>query len=306
MDKKRLIIIDGHSLAHRAFHALPPFTTKNGEQTGAVYGFLLAFFKTIKEFNPDFIVAAFDFPGATFRHEELKTYKAKRPKMPDELSSQITKIKKILRSFKVPIFEKEKFEADDLIGTIAKEALRKQIIPKIEIIILSGDCDLLQLVNANTRVYLLKRGVKNTVLCGIEEVKDKYDGLAPDRLLDYKGLRGDPSDNIPGVSGIGEKTAIELIKKFTSLENLYKDLEENTDEVGEIKSRIRDKLLNHKEDAFLSKKLSEINCNVSIDFILENCYFSGFKKKEIEEVFKEWGFTSLLNKIPKPKSLDKE
>ena len=222
--KKRLIVIDGNSVIHRAFHALPPLTTKSGKLVNAIYGFLLVFFKAIKEFQPDFIAAAFDFPGPTFRHKKFKEYKAKRPPAPEELYQQIPKVKEILEAFNVPIFEKESFEADDIIGTISQLASKKQVFPEIETIILSGDLDALQLVDSQTKAYTLRKGVKDVVLYDEKLVKEKFQGLTPEQLLDFKALRGDPSDNIPGVTGIGEKTAIGLLLKFGSLENLYKEI----------------------------------------------------------------------------------
>ncbi len=171
--KKKLLIIDSNSVIHRAYHALPPLTTKNGELTNAIYGFLLVFLKAIKEFKPEFIAATFDLQAPTFRHKKFKAYKAKRPTAPEELYSQIPKIKDLLRQFNVPIFEKEGFEADDIIGTIAKLAPRKQVFPKIETIILSGDLDVLQLVDKQTKVYTLRKGVKDTVLYNENLVKEK-------------------------------------------------------------------------------------------------------------------------------------
>jgi DNA polymerase-1 len=163
-EKKRLIIIDSNSLIHRAYHALPSLTTKKGELVNAVYGFLLVFLKVIKEFQPNYIAATFDSAAPTFRHKRFKEYKAKRPPAPEELYQQIPKVKEILTAFRVPIFEKEGFEADDIIGTIAKKAPKKQVIPEIETIILSGDLDTLQLVNPKTKVYSLRKGVKDTIL----------------------------------------------------------------------------------------------------------------------------------------------
>ena len=209
-EKKRLIIIDSNSIIHRAFHALPLLTTKNGELVNAVYGFLLVFFKAIREFQPDYIAACFDFPGPTFRHKKYKEYKAKRPPTPKELYQQIPKIKEILKDFNVPIFEKEGFEADDIIGTLAAFSTKKVIASPIETIILSGDTDILQLVNPQTKVYVLKKGVKDIVLYDENLVKEKFQGLTPEQILDFKALRGDPSDNIPGVTGVGEKIAIDL------------------------------------------------------------------------------------------------
>ena len=243
-EKKKLIIIDSNSIIHRAYHALPPLTTKKEELVNAVYGFLLVFFKAIREFQPDFIAATFDFPAPTFRHKKYKEYKAKRPPAPEELYQQIPKVKEVLEAFNVPIFEKEGFEADDIIGTIAHLAPKRQIIPEVETIILSGDLDVLQLINPKTKIYSLRKGVKDIVLYDENLVKEKFQGLTPQQLLDFKALKGDPSDNIPGVTGIGEKTAIELIKEFGSLENLYQNLEK-------LKPKLKESLLLQKEQAFL-------------------------------------------------------
>jgi DNA polymerase-1 len=295
--KKYLVIIDGNSISHRAYHALPPLTTKKGEPVGAVYGFFLVFFKTLKEFKPDFVVATFDLPAPTFRHKEFVHYKAQRPKMPDELSWQIFKIKEILSNFNVPIFEKEGFEADDLIGTISKLAPKKQIIPPLEVIVLSGDSDILQLVDPNTKVYNLKKGVKNTILYDTEKVKEKYQGLTPQQLPDFYGLKGDSSDNIPGVKGVGEKTGIQLIKEFENLENLYEELEINTDKAKKLKIKLKQILLNSKNEAFFSKNLAKIKIDVPIDFNLEKCRFGNYKKEKIIEIFKSLEFYSLIEKI---------
>ncbi len=298
MDKKRLIIIDSNAVIHRAFHALPPLTTKKGELVNAIYGFLLVFFKAIKEFQPDFVVATFDFPAPTFRHEKYKLYKATRKKAPQELYDQIPKIKEILESFNIQIFKKQGFEADDLIGTISKTAPKKQILPEIETIILTGDLDALQLVDKNTKVYALRKGLKDTVLYDKEKVKEKYDGLIPEDLVDYKGLRGDPSDNIPGVPGVGEKTAIFLIKEFGTLENLYEELEQNSEKAGKIKESLRKKLLDYKEQAFISKMLAEINQNVPIEFDLEKCRWPGYNKDRVVHLFKNYEFRTLIDRLP--------
>lgn len=296
-DKKRLIIIDSNAVIHRAFHALPPLTTKKGELVNAIYGFLLVFFKAIKEFQPDFVVATFDFPAPTFRHKKYKPYKATRKKAPQELYDQIPKIKEILESFNIQIFEKQGFEADDLIGTISKAAPKKQILPEIETIILTGDLDALQLVDKNTKVYALRKGLKDTVLYDKEKVKEKYDGLIPEDLVDYKGLRGDPSDNIPGVPGVGEKTAIFLIKEFGTLENLYEELEQNSEKAGKIKESLRKKLLDYKEQAFISKMLAEINQNVPIEFDLEKCRWPSYNKDRVIRLFKNYEFQTLIDRL---------
>lgn len=305
-DKKRLIIIDSNSVIHRAYHALPPLTTKKGEVVGAVYGFLLVFLKAIRDFQPDYIAACFDFPGPTFRHKKYKEYKAKRPPTPEELRQQISKLKEVLTAFNVPIFEKEGFEADDLIGTIARLAPKKQVLPKVETIILSGDLDTLQLINPQTKVYSLRKGVKDTILYDEKLVREKFQGLNPEQLLDFKALRGDPSDNIPGICGIGEKTAIELLLVFGSLENMYKQLKENPEKAETLKPKLKEILLKDEGQAFLSKDLAQINKNTPLDFNLEKCRWVGYNKEKAARVLKKLEFFSLIKKLPAPKEQIKE
>ena len=317
-NKKNLIIIDSNSIIHRAYHALPRLTTKGGELVNAVYGFLLVFFKAIKDFQPDYIAAAFDFPAPTFRHKKYKEYKAKRPPAPEELYQQIPKVKEILKSFNVPVFEKEGFEADDIIGTISKLAPKKQVFPEIETIILSGDLDTLQLVNPRTRVYSLRKGVKDIILYDEKLVKEKFKGLKPEQLLDFKSLRGDPSDNIPGVTGIGEKTAIELLLKFGSLENLYKAveedksssppftaariIEENSEKAKQIRPKLKETLLKYKEQAFISKDLAKLFENVPIDFNLKECHWKEYNKEKAAQILKNLEFHSLIKRLPTAKT----
>jgi len=300
-EKKHLVILDSNAVIHRAFHALPPLTAKNGEVVNAVYGFLLVFFKVMKEFKPEFVVAAFDVAAPTFRHEKYKAYKAKRPPAPETLYSQIPKVKEFMESFNVPVFEKAGFEADDIIGTIAYQV--QENVPEIEIIIVSGDLDTLQLINSSTKVYNLRKGVKDTVLYDESLVKEKY-GLTPKQILDYKALRGDPSDNIPGVTGVGEKTAIELLLEFNNLENIYQELGQDSEKAKAVKRGVREKLVKYKEQAFLSKSLAEINTAVPIDFNLEICRWQDFDRKKAVEILERFDFKSLIDRLPgseKPK-----
>ncbi|OGZ17612.1 MAG: hypothetical protein A2Z78_00460 [Candidatus Nealsonbacteria bacterium RBG_13_36_15] len=296
--KKLFIVIDGNAILHRAYHALPPLTTKRGELVSAIYGFLLVLFKALKELQPDYVVATFDLPGPTFRHIQFKEYKATRVRAPEEFYSQIPKLKEILQSFNIPIFEKEGYEADDLIGTIANLVSEKKILPKIETIILSGDLDVFQLINTETKVHFLRKGIKDTVLCGQKEVEKRYQGLKPNQLTDYKALRGDSSDNIPGVPGIGEKTAISLIGEFGSLEHLYEELERGVERTKKIRNRIRETLLCSKEQAFLSKTLATIQKNVLIDFNLEKCQWGRYNKVKTAQLLNNLEFQSLIKKLP--------
>lgn len=283
---KRIIIIDANAIIHRAYHALPKLTTKSGEIVNAIYGFMLFFLKAVREFNPDYIASAFDYPAPTFRKEKYPLYKAHREKAPDELYSQIPKVKNVLESFGVPAFEKKGFEADDVIGTIAQKASEEGI----ESIILTGDMDALQLVNGQTKVYALSRGIKNAVLYDIEEVKKNYGGLLPRQLVDFKSLRGDASDNIPGVKGIGEKTAIELINKFGKLDSIYESIDK-------INKPLQEKLLRNKKEAFTSKLLAEINKNVPIEFDIRKCEWKKYYSEEGLKELEKYGFNSLIKKI---------
>jgi len=295
--KKLLIIIDSNSIVHRAFHALPPLSTKSGQVVGAVYGFLLVFLKALKELHPDYIAATFDLPGPTFRHEKFKEYKATRPPTAQGICEQLPKVKEILKAFNISIFEKQGFEADDIIATIANLVSGQNEKAELETIILSGDSDTFQMVDNNTKVYFLRKGVKDTVLYDENLVKDKYQGLTPEKLADFKGLKGDPSDNIPGVKGIGEKTAIGLILKFGNLENLFKEIEEDSERAAEIPQRIKEILIKGKEQAFLSKDLSLAEKNAPIDFDLDKCYWQKLDKEKAREIFEKFEFQSLINRL---------
>lgn len=297
--KKRLLLIDANSLIHRAFHALPPsFTTSTGEMVNAVYGFCLAFFKAIKEFQPDYIAAAFDVAAPTFRDKKFKAYKAKRKKAPDELYRQMPLVKKVLAAFHVPMYEKEGFEADDIIGTISLQAPRKQVKPQLQTIILSGDADVFQLVDGHTKAYALRKGIQDSVLYDEKAVEKRFGGLRSDQLVDYKALRGDPSDNIPGVTGIGEKTAIALLLRFGSLENIYTEMQENTESVQALKPRVRDLLMQYKEQAAISKELAHIERHVPIAFKLSDLAWKDFDEKTVKELFQSFGFRSLTLRLP--------
>ena len=295
--KKKLVVIDSNSLIHRAYHALPPLSTRKGELVNGIYGFLLIFFRVVKELKPDLLVAAFDYPAPTFRHKEYKSYKAKRKKAPQDLYDQIPKVKEILSKSGIPCFEEEGFEADDLIGTIVTKAPLKQVYPKLETVIISGDMDVLQLVNKETKVWALKKGIKEAVFYTKEKVKEKYGGLNPGQLLDFKALRGDPSDNIPGVTGVGEKTAISLINKFKSLENLYSELEENTEKAGKMPKSIREKLKSQKDQAYISKKLAEIKCDIPIDLNLSEAQLEKIDKKKMADFLWGFEFKTLIEKM---------
>lgn len=285
--KNRLIVIDGNALIHRSFHALPPtMATKKGEMVNAVYGFTTVLLKAIREFKPDYLALTLDMAGPTFRHQQYKEYKATRVKAPDELYKQIPRVKEVARAFNIPIYEKAGFEADDLIGTITKK-----VDSQLEKIILTGDLDTLQLVDDDTKVYTMSHGLSDSVTYDEKAVRGRF-GLAPEQMIDYKALRGDPSDNIPGVRGIGEKTAIELLKHFKSLDGVYKNIESK-----KIKDRVRGLLKEHKRDAYLSKKLVTIKRDSPINFNLAEARFGMFNKEEVVKLFSELEFKSLLPRV---------
>lgn len=284
---KRLIIIDSNALLHRAFHALPPLTTKSGQETGAVYGFLLTLFKAIKDLNANYIVACFDTKAPTFRHEMFKDYKGHRAATPTGIISQIPITKEVLDVLKIPVFAKEGVEADDLIATICTKVGKDA-----EIFIVSGDLDNTQLINENVKVYTLGKGIKDTVIYDENKVKERF-GVSPEQMVDFKALTGDPSDNIPGVEGIGKKTAAEIIQKYGSIKNLYEELATDT---AVLKPKVKEALKQNKESALMSRQLSEMKKDVDIDFKIENCNFGTFDRRAVEEKFYQLQFNSLIGR----------
>jgi DNA polymerase-1 len=286
---KRMIILDSNSILHRSFHALPPLTTKKGEPVSAVYGFLLVLFKAIKENQPDFIAACFDFPAPTFRHKEFKEYKATRPPTPKDLISQIPKVKEVLKVLNIPIFEKEGFEADDLIATIARKAENEVS----EIFVLTSDFDALQIVNKKIKIFFLGKKMKEPLIYTEEKVVTEF-GILPKQIPDFKALVGDQSDNIPGVLGIGPKTAVEILKYYGNLETLYSKVEKEK----KLKEKIRKELIMSKEKVFLSKNLAKLRDEVEIDFDLKKCSFDKLDFQAFKKALENFEFYSLLKRIP--------
>jgi len=224
MKKPLLVLFDGNALIHRAFHALPPLTVRQtGETVGAVYGFALMLLKVINEIKPSHCAIAFDMKGPTFRHELFDQYKANRPKAPEELVGQLGRVKQLVEAFNIPIFELQGYEADDILGALSLQASQKDI----DTVIVTGDADAMQLVTPRVKVLYPKPkgGFSNTVLYDGAAVAEKY-GVKPEQITDLKGLVGDPSDNIPGVAGIGAKTAAKLIEQFGSVEEIYQRIDE--------------------------------------------------------------------------------
>ncbi len=287
----KLIIIDGNALIHRSFHAIPPtLRTKDGVLVNAVYGFTSFLLKALNEFKPEFVVLTLDKAGPTFRHAEYKGYKATRTKAPDELYEQIPLVKRVVKAFNIPIFEKSSYEADDLIGTICDQTQKEK---KLERIIITGDLDTLQLINERTRVYTMSRGLSDSIIYNEDKVRERYN-LSPSQIIDYKALRGDPSDNIPGVKGIGEKGAIDLLLTFGDIDGLYAAVTKGD---KRITPRTMELLKTSKKDAYLSKQLATIKCDVPITFSLPDAAFSSFPIDQVLNIFSELNFKSLLNKL---------
>ncbi len=284
----KIVLIDGNSLAYRAFYALPDtMRTTTGITTNAIYGFTTMLLKVLDE-EPDFVAISFDRPEPTFRHKEYKEYKATREKAPTTLHEQIPYVKEVAEAFDIPIYEIPGYEADDVIGTLAKEAEKEGY----DVTILTGDLDPLQLVNKKIKVLTTRKGITDTVLYGEKEVKERYK-LKPDQLIDFKALKGDASDNIPGVPKVGEKTAAQLLKEFDSLENILK----NIDRIS--KKGLKENIKKNAHLAELSKKLAAIVTNVPIEVDFQKCKREEIDWKKVLPLFEKLEFESLVKKYSK-------
>ncbi|MFH1161685.1 MAG: DNA polymerase [Candidatus Jorgensenbacteria bacterium] len=287
---KTLLLIDAHAIIHRAFHALPPLTSPEGEPVGALYGLARTLNKVLEERKPDYVAAAFDRPEPTLRKEAFKEYKAHRPKAPDELVSQLIKARELFKAFQIPIFERPGSEADDIIGTLVE---RFKNNPELRIVILTGDLDALQLVVENRVVVeAMKKGVSEMVTYDDRAVKARY-GLPVSALVDYKGLVGDPSDNIPGVKGVGPKTAEKLLKEFGTLENIFEQMKPT--------HPLAQKILPFKEQAFFAKKLATIDRYIPLEVREEELLYKPAIKETLTPLFEKLGFKSLIrDTVEKP------
>lgn len=296
--KKKLVLLDTHAILHRAYHALPDFASKKGEPTGALYGVVSMLLKIIADFKPDYIIAAGDLPGPTLRHAAFENYKAQRKETDEALVSQIVRSRDLLNAFGIPMYEMEGYEADDIIGTVSED-LKKE---DVDVIIASGDMDMLQLVDDNrVTVFTFKKGINETVLYNEDAVNERF-GFGPTLIPDYKGLRGDPSDNIPGVKGIGEKTASVLIQQFGSIKDIYKTLKKSPEKFGEagVKEGMVKKLQEQEEDALFSKELATIHTAVPIRFALPKEEFrSNLSEKKVIAMLEEFDFRSLVPRVRK-------
>lgn len=298
--KKRLVLFDAHAILHRAYHALPDFASSRGEPTGGLYGLSTMLMRIITDLKPDYMAACYDRPEATFRKEAYADYKGQRKKADDQLVAQMDRSRDIFSAFAIPVYDRAGFEADDIIGTITEQVKENE---EVEIIIASGDMDTLQLVDKKrVQVFTLKKGINDTVLYDEEQVKLRF-GFAPEFLPDYKGLRGDPSDNIIGVAGIGEKTATVLIQKFGTIENIFSALKKDKEVIKEVglSDRLIKILKEGEDEALFSKMLATIKRDVPISFVLEK---SNWKDncdiKKIEQLFVGLDFRSL---VPRARTL---
>jgi len=283
MDK--LILIDGNNIIYRAFFAMPPLTNTAGKPTNAVYGFTTMLLRLIEEHKPTHMIVAFDAGKVTFRHEGYQDYKGGREKTPPELSEQFPMLKELLRDLGVPQFEIGSYEADDIIGTISREADEQGR----QVMIVSGDKDMLQLASEHTTVALIRKGVTEVELYGPEQIREKYN-LTPLQIIDLKGLMGDASDNIPGVPGVGEKTALKLLHQFGSVEGVLAG-------TGELKGKMKEKLEAHAEDAVMSKKLATIHREVPLEHTWEDMVFTGLNKDTAGPALAKLEFKSLLERL---------
>ena len=287
---KKLVLIDGSSYIYRAYYALPPLTSPKGEPTGAVYGFIRMISKLLNELSPDYIAVVFDAPGKTFRHQEYKEYKAQRKETPDDLKIQIPKIKEIIRLFGIKVLEKEGYEADDIIATLAKKGQEKGF----EVYVVTPDKDMLQLVEEN--IYVL-----NPVTCKLydrEAVKEKY-GIYPEQFVDYQAIVGDSVDNIIGVKGVGPKTASKLLQEYENLKNILENIDKLPDRIKKAFEEVKDHL---EENIFLVKLKNDVPLEIDIEDLKKE----KTDWEKLMSVFEELGFKSLLKELSKKGKNEKE
>jgi DNA polymerase-1 len=302
--QKTLVLLDVHAILHRAYHALPEFESSKGEPTGALYGLGTFLIKLVKDLKPDYIIACYDLPGGTMRHEVYKDYKAGRKKIDDALIVQLERSKDVFNALNIPMYSSPGFEADDMLGTIVEKLKDNK---EINVVIASGDMDTMQLINDDkVTVYTLKKGIKDTIIYNEDAVKERF-GFGPEHLTDYKGLRGDTSDNIIGIKGIGEKTAEELIVNFGSIEDIYKKLKKDEEAFlkAGIKKRIIQLLKDGEEEALFSKTLATIRRDAPIHFVVpEKVWREDVDMKKVQELFVEFEFRTLAGKFAEVLSID--
>jgi DNA polymerase-1 len=309
---KRLILFDGHALLFRAFHAMPPFTAPDGRPSGAVYGFANVLIRVLRELEPTWLITCFDAPGPTFRDEIYADYKATRAETPPDLITQEPMVKEVLDAFSVPHMALSGWEADDLLATLVNQALqktedRRQKTEIEEIIVVTGDRDLLQLSQPHVKIYLLRNGIKEITLLDEAAVTELI-GLPSSQLLEWKALRGDPSDNIIGVPGVGDKTALELMKLYGTLEGLYNELENSKSEAPnpkqiqnskfKIRDSIRASLLAFRERAFQNRELLTVRTDAPVALNLPGAHRRHYQPERAKTALSKLGFKGILTRLP--------
>ncbi len=295
MAKNKFLIIDGNALIHRGFHAMPNLRSPSGEPTGAIFGFASILLKAIVDLKPKYVVSTFDLDAPTFRHKKFTGYKAKRVRAPDELYEQIPRVKEVCKILSIPYFEKKGFEADDLIATISKKLQNKK---DIETYIVTGDLDTLQLVSDKVKVYAPRKGFSETQVYDKKKILERYN-ITPEQVIDFKAIKGDPSDNIPGVAGIGEIGASKLISEYKNLEGVYKNLDK-------LPERTHKLLETDKKAAFDSRELVTLIDDIKIKFDLSNSEFGGWNKQKVLKLFQELGFRSLMDKLARTNGVESQ
>ncbi|MCB9808853.1 hypothetical protein H6776_00450 [Candidatus Nomurabacteria bacterium] len=295
-----LVLLDAHAIIHRAYHALPDFSNADGEPTGALFGLITMLLGVVKEFKPDYIAAAYDLPGKTFRHEAYADYKGGRKETEDALKHQLQSSRGVCEAFNIPIFDAPGFEADDMVGTIVEQVISHKEYQDIDIVIATGDMDLMQLITGDrVRVFTLRKGIKDTIIYNEQAVMDRF-GFGPELLTDYKGLRGDTSDNIIGIKGIGEKTATQLLVLYGSLENLYEHIHTNRQQLIDdgVKERIVKLLEEHEAEALFSKGLATIRLDAPITYSFpSDTWIDSLNKDRLLEMCRRYQFRSLVPRI---------
>ncbi|HEV2005965.1 MAG TPA: 5'-3' exonuclease H3TH domain-containing protein, partial [Candidatus Limnocylindrales bacterium] len=284
---ERLMLLDGNGLIYRGYFALPPLTTSKGDLVNAVFGFCSIVLRGIQDIRPDYVAVAFDLSAPTFRHERFADYKATRQRMPDDLRNQFPKVREVVKALRFPVFEMEGYEADDIIGTLSVEAERREL----DTTIVTGDLDMLQIVSDRVRLMTTRSGVENTILYDPARINERY-GLVPGQMVDYKALKGDTTDNIPGVPGVGEKTAAKLIAEYGSLDAVYARIEEVKPE------KLREKLREHRDQVFEGQWLSRIVRDLPVKLDLEAARIGDYDRDEVIRLFREYEFRSLLDRLP--------
>src|SRR3954454_19961886 len=285
---ERLMLLDGYGLVYRGYFALPPLTTSKGDLVNGVFGFASIVLRGIQDLQPDYLAVSFDLPGPTFRHEQYAEYKATRVRMPDDLRDQFPKVREVVKALRIPVYEMQGYEADDVIGTITKQLDGND---DLETTIVTVDLDMLQLVTPRVRLMTTRSGVENTVMYDVARIEERF-GLRPDQMIDYKALKGDPTDNIPGVPGVGEKTAAKLIREFGDLDSLLSRLDEVTP------AKLADKLREHVDQIRMGHELSKIVRDLPIDFDLSTARLGDYDRDTVVRLFREYEFRTLIERLP--------